>query len=368
MASSSSSPPQSSHQFLTSVLSRRGPSALPYAEDVKWMIRQHFLSLADAFPALHPQTAAYTHNDGRTVNLLRVEGNIPMVYLQVTYYIPIVVWLMEAYPRQPPCVYVNPTRQMVIKRPHPHVNPSGLVSLPYLQNWIYPTSNLADLARNLSLVFGRDPPLYSQQPRPNLNPNSIPPRAFRPSSPHRPAADRTQVHRNAVNRLADRLHGDSEVLRKTREAEMEELFNAQAVLRQREEQISKGLREMQDEKEGLELQLQMILINSDIMEAWLRENQGKRVIDVENAFEYSDFVSRQMLECSSSDLAIDDVIYALDKALQEGSIPFDQYLKNVRMLSREQFLHRAMSAKARATQLQAHVSSMAQRASSQYVI
>lgn len=149
---------------------------------------------------------------------------------------------------------------------------------------------------------------------------------------------------------------------------MEELFNAQAVLRQREEQISKGLREMQDEKEGLELQLQMILINSDIMEAWLRENQGKRVMDVENAFEYSDFVSRQMLECSSSDLAIDDVIYALDKALQEGSIPFDQYLKNVRMLSREQFLHRAMSAKARATQLQAHVSSMAQRASSQYVI
>ncbi|CBI16582.3 unnamed protein product, partial [Vitis vinifera] len=250
MASSSSSPPQSSHQFLTSVLSRRGPSALPYAEDVKWMIRQHFLSLADAFPALHPQTAAYTHNDGRTVNLLRVEGNIPMVYLQVTYYIPIVVWLMEAYPRQPPCVYVNPTRQMVIKRPHPH------------------------------------------------------------------------------------------------------------------EQISKGLREMQDEKEGLELQLQMILINSDIMEAWLRENQGKRVMDVENAFEYSDFVSSQMLECSSSDLAIDDVIYALDKALQEGSIPFDQYLKNVRMLSREQFLHRAMSAKARATQLQVHVSSMAQRASS----
>lgn len=145
---------------------------------------------------------------------------------------------------------------------------------------------------------------------------------------------------------------------------MEELFNAQAVLRQREEQISKGLREMQDEKEGLELQLQMILINSDIMEAWLRENQGKRVMDVENAFEYSDFVSSQMLECSSSDLAIDDVIYALDKALQEGSIPFDQYLKNVRMLSREQFLHRAMSAKARATQLQAHVSSMAQRASS----
>ena len=146
---------------------------------------------------------------------------------------------------------------------------------------------------------------------------------------------------------------------------MEQLINAQVLLRQREEQISKGLAEMRDEKEGLEMQLQMVLMNSEIVEAWLSENLGKRIINVETAIEHSDPVSKQMLECSSSDLAIDDLIYALDKALQEGSIPFDRYLKSVRMLSREQFFHRAMSAKARATQLQAHVSGMAQRSSSQ---
>lgn len=154
-----------------------------------------------------------------------------------------------------------------------------------------------------------------------------------------------------------------EAFERAREREMEELFNAQAALGQREERIAKGLIEMEVEKEALEAQLQVILMNSDMTEAWLRENERKRSMDVDTAFEHSDCLSRQRLESASSDLGIEDVIYALDVALQDGAIPFDQYLKRVRMLSREQFFHRAMSAKARAIQLQAHVSGMAQRVS-----
>ena len=59
------------------------------------------------------------------------------------------------------------------------------------------------------------------------------------------------------------------------EAEMEGLFSAQAVLRRREEEINKGFKEMQDEKEGLEAQLQVVLMNTDVLEAWVRENEGK---------------------------------------------------------------------------------------------
>ncbi|KAI6702861.1 hypothetical protein NL676_011997 [Syzygium grande] len=201
--------PQLTQQFLSSVLSQRGPSSLPYAEDTKWLIRQHLLALATAYPSLEPKTASFTHNDGRTVNLLQADGTVPMPFQGVTYNIPVVLWLMESYPRHPPCVYVNPTRDMVIKRPHPHVNPSGLVSFLYLQNWVYPSSNLVDLVRNLSLVFARDPPLYSQRrpapapapPSPSPSPGqgfgltpslnsgnyaprpAIPPRAY-PASPY----------------------------------------------------------------------------------------------------------------------------------------------------------------------------------------
>lgn len=170
-----------------------------------------------------------------------------------------------------------------------------------------------------------------------------------------------------MNKLVEMVHGDIVGLRKSREAEVEGLFGAQAVLRQRDEQLSKGLNEMLDEKEGLEQQLQMVLINSKVVEAWLRENRGKLLtgadVDVDDAFECLDLLSKQMLDCTATDLAIEDVVYSLDKAVQEGAMPFDQYLRSVRLLSREQFFHRATSAKVRAVQMQAQVANMAARIS-----
>ncbi|KAI3731935.1 hypothetical protein L1987_63128 [Smallanthus sonchifolius] len=402
---------QHAQQFLSSVLSQRGPASLPYSEDVKWLIRQHLLSLSESYPSLHHKTATFTHNDGRSVNLLQSDGTVPMVFQNVTYNIPVVIWLMETYPRHPPLVFVNPTRDMVIKRQHSFVNPSGLVSIPYLQNWVYPSSNLVDLARNLSNYFGNDPPLYSQR-RPNPNPNpsfntsgspgpvssgsirpAIPPRSYPPSpyvsggvggggggggripSPSPPQRmgsgsfeDPAEVYkRNAINKLVENVHSDVMQLRKTREAEMEALFSAQAVLRRREEELSKGLREMLDEKEGLEQQLQMVLMNTDVLEGWVSENEGKlggdsSNFDADDAVVPSDSLSKQMLECIASDLAIEDIVYALDKSVQDGSIPFDLYLKNIRLLSREQFFHRATSGKVRTVQMQAQVTSMASRA------
>ncbi|GAB4856137.1 hypothetical protein Ancab_024777 [Ancistrocladus abbreviatus] len=289
---------------------------------------------------------------------------------------------------------------MIIKRPHPHVNPSGLVSVPYLQNWVYPSSNLSDLARNLSHYFARDPPIYSQRKvnTPNSNPNpgyhssvassnsasvarpSIPPRTSSLSpyagssggriTPQRPAGsdDPNEIFkRNAISKLVEMIHGDVVALRKAREDEMDGLFNAQAVLRQREAQLKEGLKDMEDEREGLEQQLQLVLVNADALELWLRENEGKTAklgsVNVDEAFELYDPLSKQMLDCTCSDLAIEDVIYSLDKAMQEGVMPFDHYLKNVRLLSREQFFQRATSAKVRTGQMQAQITSMAARAS-----
>ncbi|KAE9593412.1 putative ubiquitin-conjugating enzyme/RWD, steadiness box (SB) domain-containing protein [Lupinus albus] len=404
-------------QFLSSVLSQRGPSALPYSEDAKWLIRQHLVSLTTTFPSLEPKTATFTHNDGRSVNLLQADGTVPMPYQGVTYNIPVLIWLMESYPRHPPCVYVNPTRDMVIKRPHAHVNPSGLVSVPYLHNWIYPSSNLVDLVRTLSHAFASDPPLYSQRrappppspsshnpnpnfptssnltsfpsgssnlgafssgySRPSIHPNTYPPSPYGSGSgsgsgsgrvqpsplPH--TEDPTEVFkRNAINKLVEMVHGDVVGLRKTKEAEIEGFFSMQPVLKQREDQLNKALKEMQDEMEGLEQKLQIILMNSDVLEGWLRDNQGKKLGTLENAedaFECVDVLSKQMLDCTASDLATEDTLYALDKAVQVGSVPFDQYLRSVRALSREQFFHRATAAKVRAAQLQAQVANMASR-------
>jgi ESCRT-I complex subunit TSG101 len=47
-------------QFLGSVLSQRGPSALPYVEDDKWTIRQHLLLVIQEFPGLQVRLPSST--------------------------------------------------------------------------------------------------------------------------------------------------------------------------------------------------------------------------------------------------------------------------------------------------------------------
>ncbi|PAV56839.1 hypothetical protein WR25_09657 [Diploscapter pachys] len=58
---------------------------------------------------------------------------------------------------------------------------------------------------------------------------------------------------------------------------------------------------------------------------------------------------RQLLENYAADLACDDVIYSLGQALKKGSLTVPEYLKRVRDISRQQFIHRATMQKCRRT-------------------
>ncbi|KAG2662799.1 protein ELC-like [Panicum virgatum] len=371
---------QYAQQFLNTALSQRGPSALPYAEDVKWLIRNHLVALAEAFPSLHPKAALFTHNDGRAAHLLQADGTIPIHHAGASYNLPAVIWLPEPYPRSPPLVFLSPTRDMVIKPHHPLVDRSGLVAnAPYLRSWVFPSSNLVDLVRSLSHLFGLDPPLFTRNPPPpaaaptptNPSPQPPPPRvspspspsyrlgAF-PASPQLtprppPTEDPAEVFkRNAVAKLVDMAYADAAALRTAREAEVDALFAAQAELRHRGDLVAQGVRKMGEEKEALERRLQDVMMATDVVEAWVTENTRRgNTQATEGAIEPADVLSRQMIECTAADLALEDTIYALDKAIQEGSVPFDGYLRSVRALSREQFFHRALSAKVHTAQQQA---------------
>ncbi|CAL4886188.1 unnamed protein product [Urochloa decumbens] len=384
---------QYAQQFLSTALSQRGPAALPYAEDVKWLIRNHLVALTEAFPSLHPKAALFTHNDGRAAHLLQADGTIPIHHAGASYNLPAVIWLPEPYPRSPPLVFLSPTRDMVIKPHHPLVDRSGLVAnAPYLRSWVFPSSNLVDLVRSLSHLFGLDPPLFTRNAPPptaalqpsNPLPQPQPPRvapshsqspspSYRlggfPASPQLaprppPTEDPAEVFkRNAVAKLVDMAYADAAALRTAREAEVDALFAVQAELRHRGDVVAQGVRKMGEEKEALERRLQDVMMATDVMEAWVVDNSRRgNTQATEDAVEPADVLSRQMIECTAADLALEDTIYALDKAIQEGSVPFDGYLRSVRALSREQFFYRALSAKVHSEQQRAKVASMAARA------
>ncbi|GJN22588.1 hypothetical protein PR202_gb10168 [Eleusine coracana subsp. coracana] len=365
MAPSPSPPPpaaasgaQYAHQFLNTALSQRGPSALPYAEDVKWLIRNHLVALAESFPSLHPKAALFTHNDGRAAHLLQADGTIPIHHAGASYNLPAVIWLPEPYPRSPPLVFLSPTRDMVIKPNHQLVDRSGLVAnAPYLRSWVFPSSNLVDLVRSLSHLFGLDPPLFTR----NAAAAPPPPRlAARPP----PIEDPAEVFkRNAVAKLVDIAYADAAALRTAREAEVDALFAIQAELRHRGDLVADGVRRMGEEKEALERRLQDVMMATDVIESWVLENSRRGDAQASNdAIQPADVLSKQMIDCTAADLALEDTIYALDKAIQEGSVPFDGYLRSVRALARDQFFQRALSAKVHSAQQQAKVASMASRA------
>ncbi|KAH7280512.1 hypothetical protein KP509_36G000500 [Ceratopteris richardii] len=412
MASPSSAAP-SPHgmvQFLSSLLSQRGPNALPYIEDVKLLIRQHLVNLTQEFPSLRVKPATFVDNDGTSANLLQVEGTVPMTFHGSSYNIPVIIWLLEQYPKSPPRVFVSPTKDMVIKRPHKHVDASGMVSLPYLQSWFYPRSNLVDLARALSTMFSQDPPLFSKPSSPSTQPQhhhrissaaspgsgasvshmpsplsslksqvqrltSSPKRAdsdgsLRPTSSRHSKSDSSRTgrtdnpsevfRRNAINSLMERLELDSSQLRKTNENRLDEVFTVQSQLKQRKDDLHQGIENIQQEKVKLECQVQTFRHNINMLGSWIKENNEAFCdFDIDDAFQPCDGLSKQMLECSSVDLALEDVLYSLDKAVQEGSIPVDAYLKQVRNVSREQFFHRAIAVKIQAAQRELQVSKIA---------
>ncbi|XP_008783199.1 protein ELC-like [Phoenix dactylifera] len=307
-------------RYLGAALSHRGGGALPYAADDRWLIRHHLVSLVDAFPSFRPSAAAFTYNDGRTTILLRAEGTIPTS----GGHLPASIWLLEAYPHVPPAVFLCPVRGTLIRPGHAHVDPSGAVDAAYLRSWRYPASNLADLVPSLSLLFSLDPPLYTK-PKPRNDPVEV---------------------KWILEMVQRDLAG--------REAEMEGFLRVQAELKRREQAIARGTRELEEARDNLEQELQVTQMNTDVMESWVRETKGnirrrwkEREVSIDDVFEPSDVSSRKMMECAAMDLALEDTIYALDRAATEGCMPFHAYLKHVRALSREQFFHRSMAARVR---------------------
>lgn len=59
------------------------------------------------------------------------------------------------------------------------------------------------------------------------------------------------------------------------------------------------------------------------------------------------FVDYRLLNAYAEEAAIEDVIYYLAKALRSNVIDLDQFLKQLRQLSRRQFMLRALMQKCR---------------------
>ncbi|OVA05361.1 Steadiness box [Macleaya cordata] len=101
------------------------------------------------------------------------------------------------------------------------------------------------------------------------------------------------------------------------------------------------------ERSSLKQRVMEMTEEADVLMNWLRVHDRKSIIsnvneEVEEKFEAADEESGKILECLAAEEAIEDVVYALDKAMVEGVVSLGDYLKQVRSLSRDQFFYKAM--------------------------
>ncbi|XP_010274292.1 PREDICTED: protein ELC-like [Nelumbo nucifera] len=326
--------PQPSIRFVDAALSRTSPCVLSYRNtDQKWLIRQHLLSLLQEFPTLSPSTDTFVHDDGTTVYLLNVSGSLLVTHATPT--VPLTIWLHQDYPNAPPIVFLSPTPTNPILPHHPFVDPSGVTTSPYLQTWHYTHSNLSDLTHNLVCLFAHQHPFIS------------PSRSFIRRFTNPSLVSKVE----AIDRLFGALHCDMVDLNSKAVQEIQELSKVQAQLVDRAHVAKTILVGLEHERTSLKQRVTELTEESDVLLNWLKVNGSNYVVgtsgDEIEAFEASDEDSRIMLDCVAEDLAIEDCIYELDRTVAEGVVTFDQYMKQIRSLAREQFFHRATQMKLR---------------------
>ncbi|KAJ5135020.1 uncharacterized protein N7515_004298 [Penicillium bovifimosum] len=124
-------------------------------------------------PSLSPRTDVYTYETGYSALLLHLVGTLPVTFRGTTYRFPIALWIPNAYPREPPIVYVTPTPEMTV-RVGQHVTLEGQVYHHYLAHWAeaWERSTIATLLSILQDVFAKEPPVRYRQQMPQPQPGA----------------------------------------------------------------------------------------------------------------------------------------------------------------------------------------------------
>ncbi|KZV54364.1 hypothetical protein F511_03619 [Dorcoceras hygrometricum] len=289
----------------------------------KWIIREHFISMFQDFPSFKPSIGTFTHNDGTEVTLLNANGEL-CVSKDVPV-VPLTIWLHELYPQTAPMVYVDSTGSMYpIYQDHPFIDSSGATTSSYLENWVFSKCDLSGLVRDLVKLFSYNNPFYY----------SGVPACSHPS---------TVSKMEAMDRLTSTILHDMEAITAMHEEEMMNISGLVVELERRGEVMEKVTFELELEMERLGDRTKDLYGGRDRLLNWLRCNDKSGIVncEIDDIFEGCDKKSHLLIDLEANDSAIEDLMYVLDEAVEEGVVSFQVYIKQVRVLAREQFFCRA---------------------------
>ncbi|TVU51796.1 hypothetical protein EJB05_03240, partial [Eragrostis curvula] len=300
----------------------------PYAHaDLRWLVRRHVFAVLREFPSLSPSVDIYTADDGASAvllnarGLLAVSGALPPLLLTL--------WLPREYPYRRPIVYAFPATPREAPVPdHPFVDHrTGQVraTLPYLDGWRVPASSLAGLVRSLVAAFRMCRPLATV---------AFVGDAVTGASPEE-EEERDRLQDELVAKLGtdmaafcDRVCGDTQVM-----------SSLQGCLRARADAMDRAVRDLEEERMRLARAVMAILGYRGQLISWLGKTRQAAEAEMVLEPQMAGGDAKQWLESKASELAVGDAMDALGHALENGVLVLPEYMKNVKILAREQFFH-----------------------------
>nr|CAD7453846.1 unnamed protein product [Timema tahoe] len=350
-------------------------------------------------------------SNGAKKKLAQLVGIIPVTFKGNVYNIPVCIWLMDTHPNNAPMCYVKPTPDMQIKAsmfvdqsgkiylPYLHEwSPSSSDLLGLIQIMIvtfsdqppvyarsrtniaattpYPTQSYMPVPAN-SGPSSANPPYpttYHNYPSyPAANSSGFPPyptnyynygsAGYPPYPPYpqtsQPNTSSPQNNSQTGTITEEHIRASllSAVEDKLRRKMVEKLSQGQAeldTLNRTQRELTQGKHKLDDilarlEKEQIELDKNITILRDkeEELEKAISHLSEQEPIDVDEAVTTTTPLYKQLLAAFAEEAATEDTIYYMGEALRRGVIDLDVFLKQVRTLSRKQFMLRALMFKCR---------------------
>ena len=155
------------------------------------------------------------------------------------------------------------------------------------------------------------------------------------------AAFRTSAIAELTAKLRAALQADSTAFA----VEYDKTLAKQRSLQERGQAIRSMATALAKERTGLETAVGALHAHAREVNGWL-EQHGEAAAEASRSISVDELVvgasprDDQVARAAADDAAVEDTLYALDDMLARGRLPFDNYMKRVRSLCREQFTAR----------------------------
>uniref|UniRef100_A0A0N4ZJX0 Tumor susceptibility gene 101 protein n=1 Tax=Parastrongyloides trichosuri TaxID=131310 RepID=A0A0N4ZJX0_PARTI len=329
-----------------------------------------------SFVYLKDSVEYFTYPCGKTKNVVKLSGTIPVVYKANTYNIPVALYLDNKHPYQAPYCYVTPTDEMEIKVSKV-VDDQGRIYLPYLSEWKWPSHSLVELLKTMCTKFEKVCPVYAKRsvpppipsppqirnPLPYPYSDSIIPKPSTYDSNNVPAIPQRMSQSKQDSDFDDTLKTSlitalEEKFRRKINHEFGGVWDEIEVLNSNYEKLKEGYEILQrslisidkDQKKLDEFVKECEEKLDEVTRCLTNYKESKNINPcewVDEALLTTCPLDEQIFRSYVADCALEDIQYYLSQALKKGRISLTEYLKQIRLISQDQFIHRATMIKAK---------------------